>query len=167
MTTGAWYRGFHLERIGWDDLWTVTDPGGSVLPLVAPTWNQAITEVDRLATEPAPSRVTCCICGHIEVPHFDHGMNSKLLAQALCFYCDFWLERLQKHQNNPNSAIIKNHAYMIHPDEGRNRNWSGFAGREFNIAFNDGRKVVTHNLWHQGDIPERFQPLIPNNAQFV
>jgi hypothetical protein len=46
----------------------------------------------------------------------------------------------------------------------------GFGGHEFHIRFTDGREeaeVETSNLWCQGNIPEHFSKLLPNNAEFV
>lgn len=159
MMTGTWYRGFHLKRIGWDDLWTINDsPSG--------TWNETVLAVDKVATEPVPPRVTCSICGLIEVLHWNSDTNNDLLKECLCFECDFWLKRARLVVQ-PNHVAVKNSAYMIQEDEQGNRRWSGFGGREFHIKFFDGREVITHNLWHQGKIPLRFQSLIPNNAEFL
>jgi hypothetical protein len=45
--------------------------------------------------------------------------------------------------------------------------WKGFGGRKFIILFEDGRKVITTNLWSQGEIPKSFREDLPNNAKFI
>jgi hypothetical protein len=45
--------------------------------------------------------------------------------------------------------------------------WKGFGGRRFDIEFFDGRKVTTHDLWHQGTIPPKWRERYPDNARFV
>ena len=43
----------------------------------------------------------------------------------------------------------------------------GYGGRRWEIQFFDGRRVVTHNLWHLGHIPEECKHLYSENARFV
>jgi len=42
----------------------------------------------------------------------------------------------------------------------------GFGGKEFKITFKDGREMTCNNLWHRGEIPERFLERLPDNAVF-
>lgn len=49
----------------------------------------------------------------------------------------------------------------------RDRSYGGFGGRRHVIRFNDGREVVTTNLWTQGHIPAQFRNRFPENATFV
>lgn len=48
---------------------------------------------------------------------------------------------------------------------------AGFEGRIFVIEFtsgpNAGKVVSTTNLWHQGSIPKKFSPELPDNARWV
>jgi len=46
-------------------------------------------------------------------------------------------------------------------------NFLGFGGSEFRIRFFDGREVVTHNLRHNGEIPQDYRAMLPDNAEFV
>ncbi|MEV0556320.1 hypothetical protein AB0I27_23060 [Streptomyces sp. NPDC050597] len=45
--------------------------------------------------------------------------------------------------------------------------FKGFGGRRFAIEFLDGRRIVTHDLWHQGVVPPKWRERYPNNARFV
>lgn len=84
----------------------------------------------------------------------------KLLETQTCFNCNFWLEIIE---NKANHVIIENHCYAIGPPD---QKWRGFGGRKFTIK--QGTVcITTDNLWHQGEIPERFRELLPNNAEFV
>src|SRR5205823_2378018 len=42
----------------------------------------------------------------------------------------------------------------------------GFGGTRFVIEMFDGTRFVTTNLWTQGEIPDRFRHLLPDNARF-
>ena len=91
-------------------------------------------------------------------------------ADGYCFDCSFWLGHIARRIGNNapwrDSSVIVNHtAYHVNPDgEGGFR---GHGGHKFKIQFFDGRQVVSHNLWCQGDIDERFRDRLPNNAEFV
>jgi hypothetical protein len=47
-----------------------------------------------------------------------------------------------------------------------NRDFYGHGGREFRIRLASGEVVNTNNLWHGGQIPERFWNRMPDNATF-
>ena len=76
----------------------------------------------------------------------------------------FWLQHIGRHDDK--TVIIDNKHYRI-GEASTPRAYSGFGGRKFDIEFNDGRKVTTHNLWHQGTIPPKWRDRLPNNAKFV
>jgi hypothetical protein len=39
-------------------------------------------------------------------------------------------------------------------------------GENHLIDFFDGRHIVTHNLWYQGEIPDHFLSRLPDNARW-
>lgn len=164
MMTGVPYRGTRLTRVldkgGWTELWTV---GEDKRPL---SWNDAIATVDATLPEPPPERVTCSKCGDIDLLSWDKGLRARLIDRSVCFNCDFWLNRAEIAKD-PMSAIVAGTAYFVEPDRRDHQDWAGFGGRRFDIEWFDGRKVTTHNLWHQGTVPERFRDLIPDNARFA
>ena len=111
----------------------------------------------------------CRICGEKIDTHYGEGLGNKLKLLKICFTCDFWVEKFEG-LNNIFVARIDNKHYTIGPekDTGGDR---GFDGQKFVIKFNhdkwNGNPVTTTNLWHQGEIPERFRKYLPNNAEFV
>lgn len=108
----------------------------------------------------------CSICGAPD--NANYNIRKEMLEQKLCFTCHFWQDKIRwRSEGNPKAAVINGQHNMIEPDESGDRRWSGCGGREFKIKFNDGRQVVTHNLWHQGSIPERFRNVLTDNAVFV
>lgn len=81
-------------------------------------------------------------------------------------YNEFW-ERLLENdlKRSQQVAIIDGHHYVIEPEDDKSGS-RGFGGDKFVIHFNDGREVVTTNLWCQGEIPENYKDKFPNNANF-
>ena len=55
--------------------------------------------------------------------------------------------------------------YVIAPEDDPDP-FRGFAGVRFQIEFNDGTRVVTTNLWCQGEPNEHWKDKFPNNARF-
>jgi hypothetical protein len=106
----------------------------------------------------------CKICGSVVSVRYCEPIKSEMTEKNICFFCHFWSGHAAK-KNNKNIARIDGHHYMISSDT--DRGFQGFGGRKFTIRFNDGREVVTRNLWSQGDIPEHFKEQLPDNAVFV
>ena len=42
----------------------------------------------------------------------------------------------------------------------------GYGGKKFIILFDNGGRIITTNLWHQGTIPKWFEEYLPDNAVF-
>lgn len=83
------------------------------------------------------------------------------------FQRKFWQDRLLDDAKEPDRvAIIDGTHYYIGDEDSKETYFRGFAGAHFTIRFYDGRVVETTNLWCQGDIPEEFRDLFPNNAEF-
>ena len=109
----------------------------------------------------------CSICGKEEDP--SHWINEdEMREHRMCFTCNFWREMLEKDSKRaPHTyCMIDGTHYVIEPDE-PNAAFQGFGGAEFQIEFFDGTKVVTHNLWCQGE-PEHpyWKEKFPDNARF-
>ena len=113
----------------------------------------------------------CRICKkEIELSYGD-GLNNKLKLLKICFDCNFWIEKFEE-KNSVNVARIKNNHYIIGKESYTGER--GFAGRQFKIKFfekiwiaDKDNCITTTNLWHQGEIPERFRKYLPNNAEFI
>ena len=113
-----------------------------------------------------------CACGqvwdksqwhHIEEPNGDKKPDE-------CFYCYCWRGNLESDSKTPDKVVIVNgDHYQIgnEPSKDHPTGMYGYGGSEFRIQFNDGRQVITHNLWHQGTIPEYWKAKFPDNAIFV
>lgn len=108
----------------------------------------------------------CKICGNIFSTSFMEDMKSRLLEKNICFNCNFWENKISI-KDDPRTVRINGVHYHIDDDKSHNTSFLGFGGDEFNIRFNDGRFVTTHNLWCQGDISKHFKDKLPDNAVFV
>lgn len=114
--------------------------------------------------------LVCKICGkEIDSNRYYKDVGETLKEQQMCFYCNFWRERLEEDAKRPPHTwcVIDGTHYVIEPDEPGNY-FQGFGGAEFNIEFNDGTRITTHNLWCQGEPEEDYwKEKFPDNAKFV
>jgi len=108
----------------------------------------------------------CTECGGIVSTGYTQELADNLRFFNICFYCYFWLEKL-KIKDDPDTVRVHGTHYLISPDNSSTFGFKGFGGAEFRIKFHDGRNIVSHNLWCQGDIPERFKERLPDNAVFL
>lgn len=111
--------------------------------------------------------IHCKICNKEEDP--ENWINGDSMAEhQLCFSCEFWRTQHELDVNERgehNWAVIDGCHYVIDPDT--DSYFQGFGGHEFHIQFNDGTIKVTKNLWHQGEIPEEWKSVFPDNAKFL
>lgn len=111
---------------------------------------------------------TCQICGKIDnLDRFCKSEITKIMEkETVCHCCAFWLEKIALTDEN---TVVANGVRYTIEDENSNSPFKGFGGREFNVEFFDGRKVTSHNMWCQGEIPERFRsyPELQDNARFI
>jgi hypothetical protein len=106
--------------------------------------------------------MNCIICGkEIEKSKY----SNATLCSDVCFEVNFW-NGFIPIKGWSNIVRIDGEHYVIESDN-PNSYFKGFGGRKFIIEFFDGRKITTHNLWHQGTIPESHKAILPNNAKFV
>lgn len=95
--------------------------------------------------------MTCASCG----AEAERGL--------LCISCEHWLGVIAR-RDDPRSVRIGGTAYWIGPETGLPPRMRGFGGQRFEIAFRDGRRTETRNLWCEGTIPARFRGRLPDNA---
>ncbi len=125
----------------------------------------------------------CKICRTI-IGARSHCDRERLESVGICADCDFWIEKWQM-RNDENVARIGGEHYIYGHSlqdyevnlndslESIAKNWVpakkgyGMGGSKTIIKFNDGRIVITNDLWHQGTIPERFKHTMPDNAEMV
>lgn len=105
----------------------------------------------------------CRECGGVVVTTYCN--KADLIKYNLCFHCDHWRGLVLK-AGDSNSVRVKHRHYQIGPETGP-KQWRGHGGSKFIVRFNDGREVVSTDLWHQGTIPEYFWDRLPDNAEFV
>lgn len=104
----------------------------------------------------------CEICGkEIDRSYY----SNAILCSSECFHDHYWLERVH-NQDSPTQVVINGCVYQIGEEDSMS-SFRGFDGARFEIEFYDGRKVVTTNLWSNGEIPEKFRELIKDNAKFI
>jgi hypothetical protein len=111
----------------------------------------------------------CSICGQPrEVGIYGSATQGRLDRKEICFGCDFWIEKvLWKTEGDPKAVIVNGRHYYIGEEQEKGYGgFRGFGGSEFKIKFNDGRRVVSHNLWCQGDVPAHFRDVLTDNAVF-
>ena len=109
--------------------------------------------------------VELCPGCHEPCRKWGHGEKEKSYPNG-CFTCQFWVEKMDPDcRDSPLTVRISGRHYRIGPE--RAEGFRGYGGARFVIQFHDGRKAVTTNLWSQGEIPEAFWALLPNNATFV
>jgi hypothetical protein len=112
--------------------------------------------------------ITCVLCGRVTHTRYS-GCGERMRRDLHCFYCVFWQELIEQDAGEPeNVVIVDGRHYLVRADlePGKDKWLAGFGGGEFRIVFNDGRSVVSHNLWHQGEIPDRFRAALPDNASW-
>lgn len=104
----------------------------------------------------------CEFCGR----EFSRTCEPNAYNGNNCFNCSFWIKKIELSDEDEDRRVIvdRQHYRLGNDDPGAFR---GFGGRKFTILFQDGRIIETSNLWHQGEIPERFRKWLPDNAIFV
>lgn len=108
----------------------------------------------------------CRECGEPIVDSFCEPTKTQLNERQLCFSCNFWTEIEAEKEKH---VFFDGKSYVIgeEPQPSQNRSWLGFGGSRWNILFLDGRLVITHNLWHQGTIPNHFRSRLPDTAKAI
>jgi len=92
---------------------------------------------------------------------------------TLCFTCGFWTEKKRPDIKDSHRSLRTpdGHHFWVGDEgkEGEKRYSStrGHAGRLFRIKFDDGRYVMSTNLWSQGLIPADFREELPPNGRFI
>lgn len=109
-----------------------------------------------------------CDCGTVCHAAYHRVVVDELVTFELCFKCNFW-RKLIDSKDEPNHFVIDGHHYIALPrQDSRSSRLLGYSGREFVIRRLDSDELIdTNNLWHQGEIPERFRNQLPDTAEFI
>lgn len=107
----------------------------------------------------------CLECGDPIYDCYMEGVKKQMNDRQLCFNCNFWTNLIAEKDKH---LFIDGKSYQVGKDDPvGQRRWSGFGGSEFNIELLTGEKICTHNLWHQGTVPEHFRGRLPDTAKFI
>ena len=110
--------------------------------------------------------LNCELCGkEMSKPHYSKGDFENVCSD--CFKDKFWMIKIKNYKKSPENFAIIDHTMYFIGNENENSVFHGFGGRKFRIRFNNGREITTTNLWHNGDIPEKYQPDLKDNAVFI
>lgn len=113
------------------------------------------------------ANVVCKECGKDEKLTWYPEHNAKLRTRSLCFDCDYWQDYVDEMSDpaiGPRCVRTPDGIHRTIGDE-HARGSRGHDGRRFVIAFDDGRRVESTNVWWQGPIPEHFRARLPPNAR--
>lgn len=120
------------------------------------------TREELIEKEGVPEK-PCIRCGSLFSTNY--VIKKELVNRNMCFTCYFW-EKYVGIKDSEKVVRVNGSHYVITHDDPK-AYFKGFGGAEFKIKFHDGREVVTHNLWSQGEIPEHFRNYLPDNAVFI
>lgn len=158
-----WFAGQHPQYHHWCVMRIDRDGGMHSLGL-----GKDATKADALAKLAAiEAKGACEECRDALYDDYIPETKARIHAERRCFECLFWLDYVAT-KADPTHLVVNGYHYVITPD--KPKGYSGFLGHggaEFVIRFHDGREVVSHNLWAQGSVPQRFRDRLPNNAEFV
>lgn len=141
---------------------------------------------DELTRTQDLTRVGWCKVGNHGFRPYGHCDRERLISAGVCEQHDYDLDKWRM-RDQANVVRVKGKHYMIGLEYTReldpsltlaeiaaeaakqpgSKQGRGFGGQVFVIRFNDGRTVVTNDLWHQGDVPELVKAMLPDNAVFV
>lgn len=97
-------------------------------------------------------------------------IRSIMERDGVCYHCGFWTRMYEQHKNDPNWLIIDGVSYIANPfvpnTNNMTRRFMGFGGRMMEAIKNSGEKVISNDWWHQGEIPECFRDIMPDNAKW-
>lgn len=111
-----------------------------------------------------------------------HVDESRLVEVGICPSCDFWME---KWRDRRDEVVVRaggqhyrygNHLQGLEVNDNMtvdeiveayssDSKFKGMGGQKSIIYFESGRVVITDDLWHQGQIPDHFKELLPDNAR--
>lgn len=104
--------------------------------------------------------MNCIICGKkIEKSSY----TNAVLCSSKCFHKNFWNEYVEI-KDDPKIVRVDGKQYYIGRE---NQTLRGFGGNKFHIKFYDGREIISDNLWYNGEVPEDYKELLPDNAVFI
>lgn len=104
----------------------------------------------------------CSECGAEEDLNGYSGAEKQRGAR-LCRLCFFWTG-LVTVRDQPNRVRESGRHYTLSAEDSSFCGFRGFGGSHYVVAFTDGRRVRTSNMWSNGEIPWWFRDRLPDNA---
>lgn len=120
-------------------------------------------------TEPRNKKVFCRECNELKDLPASTGEAMIAMTLQYCGSCYFW-HQLEVLKDDPNSVRIGGKHYFIGQETSLEQDppkWRGMGGGKVIVEFFDGHRVTSTNFWYQGEIPEKWQKRIPENARFI
>lgn len=119
----------------------------------------------------SPSGYSCSIT--VEVTE-EQAIALDKLEEVNEFDAYFWAEKVKWLNNgdltDDNQKVVRynNYHYVIGPEAEGSFPWRGCGGAkhiaEFTTGHRKGSKVISTNIWHQGDIPELLKDILKDNG---
>lgn len=118
---------------------------------------------------------TCIICGREDDPqdYISSPIQKLMVENHCCFHCAYWFNRPKENLNGDLVPVIVNgEHWSFRRGEGNPYAKVTFSryipiGEYHYILFEDGRLITVTQLRFQGNIPEYFKKILPNNAIFI
>jgi hypothetical protein len=115
----------------------------------------------------------CRYCENEIGLRYGDKINAEMKEMQACFTCRHWLENKRLDENLPwYRGLVKNgrhyRARNIGPEKDPRRpdRDRGMGGTHYILTnLETGEQVETFDLWHQGEIPDHFRHLFPDNAK--
>lgn len=110
----------------------------------------------------------CPKCGGVIKLRWAEPYPALLKEKGICFHCEFWESKIPS-LSNPRRIIVDGECYWRDDDApAGTRGFLGFGGAEFKIKrFDTPEIIISHNMWGQGPIPDRWRDIFKDNAEFV
>lgn len=130
------------------------------------------------------SKYTCSMCGFKHEPAYnisplkgidpDNWANCRMkdimIEKKTCFECAIWLDIIESDKKNSDKILIcKGNHFIAHGwlrKEDMN-GFIGFGGDPFYFRMKDGSLYRSNNVWHQGEIPNHFKEILPDNCEMI
>jgi hypothetical protein len=112
----------------------------------------------------------CRECGGVIQCSWIGKTGQILKEKCICFHCNHWVEIIEENDFERRRVIVNGSAYWRKDYKNVSRDREsclGFSGSVFNIKMFTGEVHKTNDLWHSGEIPDRFRQRLPDNATFL
>jgi hypothetical protein len=111
---------------------------------------------------------TCEICGREFNGIFFSAPYNHICNNSECFNEKFWRVKEEAYEAGEPFIIIDGELYFNGGyTESSDKKMIGFGGRRFDIRMNNGKEIMTNNLWYNGKIPENHREKLADNATFI